>query len=241
MASASSKKRTACFLARQPEYRRDVFRRLSHPHRFELGVSDDQQAPSERVRDRFGADGLAGARRSREVERERQSGRVALAQPPSIEDEIVTGDLGERLVQRASRRRRQDDVLKRPPRDNGLDRAGSGPQGLQGGELRGNGANIAIMTPESLLSIGVGLALAAAAGFRVFVPLLALSLAAQQWMDRAVAVVCLARDDAATLALATATILEIAAYYVPFFDNALDTHRCPGRRARGRRGERVAS
>ena len=83
------------------------------------------------------------------------------------------------------------------------------------------------MTPDSLLSIGVGLALAAAAGFRVFVPLLALSLAAQSgWVELTPSFAWLA-STAATLALATATAIEIAAYYIPFFDNALDTLAAP--------------
>jgi hypothetical protein len=83
------------------------------------------------------------------------------------------------------------------------------------------------MTPEALVSIGAGLALAAAAGFRVFVPLLALSLAARAgWVELSPSFDWLATTPA-SLALATATILEIAAYYVPFFDNVLDTLAAP--------------
>jgi hypothetical protein len=83
------------------------------------------------------------------------------------------------------------------------------------------------MTSESLLGIGVGLALAAAAGFRVFVPLLALSLAAQSgWVALSPSFDWLATMPA-TLALATATVLEIGAYYVPFFDNLLDSLAAP--------------
>jgi hypothetical protein len=83
------------------------------------------------------------------------------------------------------------------------------------------------MTSETVVSIGVGLALAAAAGFRVFVPLLALSLAAQNgWVELSPSFAWLA-TTAATVALATATVLEIAAYYIPFFDNVLDTLAAP--------------
>lgn len=83
------------------------------------------------------------------------------------------------------------------------------------------------MTSETVVSIGVGLALAAAAGFRVFVPLLALSLAAQGgWVELSPSFAWLATTPAA-VALATATALEIAAYYVPFFDNMLDTLAAP--------------
>lgn len=83
------------------------------------------------------------------------------------------------------------------------------------------------MTPEALLSIGVGLALAAAAGFRVFVPLLALSLAAREGMINLSPSFAWLATTPATIALATAMVLEIAAYYVPFFDNALDALAAP--------------
>jgi hypothetical protein len=83
------------------------------------------------------------------------------------------------------------------------------------------------VTAESLLGIGVGLALAAAAGFRVFVPLLILSLAARGgWVELSPSFDWLS-TTAASVALATATVLEIAAYYIPFFDNMLDTLAAP--------------
>jgi hypothetical protein len=83
------------------------------------------------------------------------------------------------------------------------------------------------MTSESLVSIAVGLALAAAAGFRVFVPLLVLSLAARaEWVQLSPSFEWLASTPA-SIALATAMVLEIAAYYVPFFDNVLDTLAAP--------------
>jgi hypothetical protein len=83
------------------------------------------------------------------------------------------------------------------------------------------------MNMDTLLSIGVGIGLAAACGFRVFVPLLVVSAAAHagkltlassfQWMG----------TDAALIAFACATALEIAAYYVPWLDNLLDTVATP--------------
>jgi hypothetical protein len=83
------------------------------------------------------------------------------------------------------------------------------------------------MTVEALLSIGVGLALAAAAGFRVFVPLLAVSLAARAgWIELSPSFNWLATTPA-SVALSTATIMEVAAYYVPFLDNMLDTIAAP--------------
>ena len=83
------------------------------------------------------------------------------------------------------------------------------------------------MTPETVLSIFLGVGLAASAGFRVFLPLFALSLAAYfdvwelneswQW------IVCLA----AVLTLGIATLVEIFAYFIPWVDNALDTIALP--------------
>jgi hypothetical protein len=80
---------------------------------------------------------------------------------------------------------------------------------------------------ETLLSIGIGLGLAAACGFRVFVPLLVASIAAQagylslapgfEWVG----------TQPALYAFATATLLEILAYYVPWLDNALDAIATP--------------
>ena len=83
------------------------------------------------------------------------------------------------------------------------------------------------MTPESLLGIGVGLALAAAAGFRVFVPLVVLSLAGRAgWIELSPSFAWLSTTSA-SVALVTAMVLEIAAYYIPFFDNLLDTLAAP--------------
>lgn len=82
-------------------------------------------------------------------------------------------------------------------------------------------------TLDILLSVCLGLGLSAACGFRVFVPLLGLSAAAMagyvqpaegwQWVGTWPALAC----------LATATVLEIAAYYIPWVDNALDSIATP--------------
>jgi hypothetical protein len=83
------------------------------------------------------------------------------------------------------------------------------------------------VTPESLLSIAAGLALAASAGFRVFVPLLVVSVAARTgWLAISPTFEWIATTPALT-AFATATVLEIGAYYVPFLDNLLDTISTP--------------
>lgn len=78
-----------------------------------------------------------------------------------------------------------------------------------------------------LVSVAVGLGLAAACGFRVFVPLLIASLAAHfgrlplangfDWLASVPALV----------ALGTATVLEVGAYYVPWLDHALDVVATP--------------
>jgi hypothetical protein len=75
---------------------------------------------------------------------------------------------------------------------------------------------------ESLLSIALGIGLAAAAGFRIFVPLLAAGIAARtgflpltdgfQWLG----------GTPALLMLGTAAVAEVLAYYIPGVDHVLD-------------------
>lgn len=80
---------------------------------------------------------------------------------------------------------------------------------------------------ESIISIALGIGLAASAGFRVFVPLFALSLAAyfgvwplnEQWQWLA--------SPFAVMILAIACISETLAYLIPWFDNLLDTLAVP--------------
>lgn len=83
------------------------------------------------------------------------------------------------------------------------------------------------LSGDTLVSLGLGIGLAAACGFRVFVPLLVLSIASRygyvplaggwEWIA----------STPATLAFATATVLEVAGFYVPWFDHALDTIATP--------------
>lgn len=75
---------------------------------------------------------------------------------------------------------------------------------------------------EIVVSVFLGVGLAAACGFRVFVPLLATSLAGQadlltlhhsfEWIE----------SRPALALFAVATVLEIAGYYIPWVDNLLD-------------------
>lgn len=83
------------------------------------------------------------------------------------------------------------------------------------------------MSVETIISLFLGIGLAASAGFRIFLPLFALSLASHfgivplneswQWIG----------GMPAMIALGIAMLVEIAAYYIPFIDNLLDTIAIP--------------
>ncbi len=80
---------------------------------------------------------------------------------------------------------------------------------------------------ETVLSICVGIGLSAACGFRVFVPLLIMSIASLsghltlahgfEWIG----------SYPALVAFSVATALEIAGYYIPWVDHLLDTIASP--------------
>jgi len=80
---------------------------------------------------------------------------------------------------------------------------------------------------ETVFSILLGIGLAASVGFRIFVPLFALSIASfyniiplndnWEWIG----------STAAMIVLGIATIVEIGAYLIPWFDNLLDTIAVP--------------
>lgn len=80
---------------------------------------------------------------------------------------------------------------------------------------------------DALIGVFVGLALSAAVGFRVFVPLLLTGLAARLGYLELTADMTWLGSDGALVALATATVLEVFAYYVPWLDNLLDTIATP--------------
>lgn len=80
---------------------------------------------------------------------------------------------------------------------------------------------------EWVIGCVVGIGLAAAAGFRLFVPLLGLSLAyTLDWMEPSAAFHWLDSWIAVT-ALGVATIVEIGAFYVPWLDHLLDVAVAP--------------
>ncbi|MFN0192902.1 MAG: DUF4126 domain-containing protein [Aestuariivirga sp.] len=75
---------------------------------------------------------------------------------------------------------------------------------------------------EAAVPIALGLALAAATGFRVFIPMLIAGLAARGgYLPLADSLDWIATTPALIM-LAVAAIAEIAAYYVPVLDNLLD-------------------
>jgi hypothetical protein len=80
---------------------------------------------------------------------------------------------------------------------------------------------------ETLISICLGIGLAASAGFRVFVPLFVLSLAANnEWIPVNESWHWIG-ETPSLIALGIAMVVEILAYFIPFVDNLLDTIAVP--------------
>jgi hypothetical protein len=79
----------------------------------------------------------------------------------------------------------------------------------------------------TLLSVALGVGLAAACGFRVFVPLLFAAAAARMGHLQLSPGFSWLAGDAALLTLGAATILEVLAYTVPWLDHLLDTLATP--------------
>jgi len=80
---------------------------------------------------------------------------------------------------------------------------------------------------ETLLSIFIGISLSAAAGFRVFVPLLVMSIAAHTGYLEPASGFEWVGTTPALVAFSIATLVEILAYYIPFVDNLLDAIATP--------------
>lgn len=78
------------------------------------------------------------------------------------------------------------------------------------------------------LSIALGIGLAAATGFRLFLPLLVLSVAAWTGHVNLSESFAWLGTPTAVLMLGTAAIVEVAAFYIPGVDNLLDTLATPG-------------
>lgn len=80
---------------------------------------------------------------------------------------------------------------------------------------------------ETILGLCIGIGLSAACGFRVFVPLLVMSIASLMgWFEPIKGFEWLAMPSVC-IALGIATFFEIGAYYVPWVDNLLDTIATP--------------
>ncbi len=80
---------------------------------------------------------------------------------------------------------------------------------------------------EFLLAFGLGLGLAAACGFRVFLPLFFVGLAARTGHMTLPGDFAWVQGNLALTCLGIATLCEILAYYVPWVDNLLDTVATP--------------
>lgn len=80
---------------------------------------------------------------------------------------------------------------------------------------------------DTTLAICAGIALAAACGFRVFVPLLATSLAAHFGYLTPSSGMAWIGSLPALIMLCVATVVEILGYYIPWVDHLLDTVASP--------------
>lgn len=80
---------------------------------------------------------------------------------------------------------------------------------------------------ETMLSIFIGVGLAAACGFRIFIPLLIMSIASLSGQLTLSPEFEWIATYPALAAFGIATIFEIAAYYIPWVDNLLDTIAVP--------------
>ena len=86
---------------------------------------------------------------------------------------------------------------------------------------------------EAILSIMMGVALSATCGFRVFVPLLAVSIGTRAQDANGQPLIELAggfdwlSSDIALMVFVVATLFEIGGYYIPWIDNLLDTIASP--------------
>ena len=80
---------------------------------------------------------------------------------------------------------------------------------------------------ELAISVFLGIGLAAAVGFRIFLPFLLISAAAQMNLVQLSAGFEWLNTPAALVLFGTASLLELLAYYIPWFDNLLDAITAP--------------
>lgn len=87
-----------------------------------------------------------------------------------------------------------------------------------------------VLMPEQLelvAALAAGVGLAAASGFRVFVPLFAVGLAMRTGWVEVGAEWAWAAEPVSLAILGAAVLVEVGAYFVPWLDNALDTLATP--------------
>jgi hypothetical protein len=80
---------------------------------------------------------------------------------------------------------------------------------------------------ETLLHIAIGLGLSAAAGFRILVPFLAMSIAAHTGHLTLAPEMAWMGSQQAIIAFAIATVLEVLIYFIPVVDNFMDLIEVP--------------
>ena len=80
---------------------------------------------------------------------------------------------------------------------------------------------------EIILSLSLGLGLAAACGFRIFIPPLMMGVGNRFDLYELEGSFVWMSEDWAIVVFAIATLLEIGGYYVPWIDNLLDTVATP--------------
>ena len=80
---------------------------------------------------------------------------------------------------------------------------------------------------ETILSLCIGIGLSAACGFRIFVPLLVMSVASLTGLFEPMKGFEWLAMPSVCIGLTVATVCEIGAYYIPWVDNALDTISTP--------------
>ena len=78
-----------------------------------------------------------------------------------------------------------------------------------------------------VLPIGAGVCLSAACGFRTFIPLLAVGIAAHFGVIPVDPKFAWLATTAGLMSLGTAAVLEVAGYYIPVVDHALDVIATP--------------
>ena len=80
---------------------------------------------------------------------------------------------------------------------------------------------------ETLLTVCLGIGLSAACGFRIFVPMLVLSIATRSGHVELATGFDWIGSTPALITFSVATVLEIGAYYIPWLDNLLDSMASP--------------